>query len=517
MEWATISGKNRIGGRESSLGPGGHMAFNPIEHEAIEPVFTVATSAEIEKACSLAWEVFHTDVFGWNERAALLEKIAENIEAIGDPLLERAHAETALPLARLTGERGRTCAQLRMFATAIRNGEVAQETHIGADPDRQPMPRPELRRRLYPIGPVAVFGASNFPLAFSVAGGDTASALAAGCPVVVKAHPAHPGTSELVARAIDEAIKSLGLPAGLFSIVFGGAEVAAELVQHRFIKAVGFTGSKGAGRALFDLASRRPNPIPVFAEMGSVNPIFVLPGALQEREEALAAGYVQSLTMGVGQFCTNPGVLVVPDDATGDLLVEHIEQALMNVEACPMLTSEMAMRYEEGVSKLRHNLAIQPRFAPEGSSDGLVRPALFQASLADAIESLEAALNAKADAIHSDFLEEIFGPAGLVLRASSVDQMLKFAKLLPGQLTATVHSSKDGEAGLESLVSTLSRAVGRIVLNGFPTGVEVNAAMHHGGPYPASTDARFTSVGTAAIDRFLRPVAFQNIPESMIP
>ena len=439
------------------------------------------------------------------QRAEFLDRIAAAIEQAGE-LLDVAHRETALPPERLAGERARTAGQLRLFANLVREGSWVDARIDRALPDRKPLPRPDIRRMLIPIGPVAVFGASNFPLAFSVAGGDTASALAAGCPVVVKGHPAHPGTSELAARAVIDAAIATGMPAGVFSLVQSTRnDVAIALVQHRHTKAVGFTGSLRAGRALFDAAARRPDPIPVYAEMGSVNPVVLLPGALAERGDAIAAGLAASVTLGVGQFCTNPGVVIgVASDAL-DRVVRRLDALIRQAPPGTMLYPALLDAYEAGVGRLG---AIAGTTVVRSSVDAGAAPCA-RASLVET--------TAQTFLRHRELTEEVFGPSTVVVRCASRDEMEEVARSLDGQLTATIHGTPEELADHAWLVSILEQKAGRLIVNGFPTGVEVCASMQHGGPYPAATDSRSTSVGTAAILRFARPVAYQNFPPSSLP
>lgn len=455
--------------------------------EELPGLFWIATPAEIDAACAAAAEV---RTIPSETLANLLNQIATNIEGLGDELLERAHAETALPLARLTGERGRTCGQLRQFSALIRTKSHLDYRHDPADPGRTPLPKPDLKRVHFPLGPVAVFGASNFPLAFSVAGGDTASALAAGCPVIVKAHPAHPGTSELVGRTITKAIQTLNLPAGLFSMVHGGAEVGQILVQHPAIRGVGFTGSARAGRALMDLAAARPTPIPVFAEMGSVNPVFLLPSALESRGEAIGAGLVGSVTMGVGQFCTNPGVVVGVKSEGWDRFKAALVESLSAVPEGVMLTHDISQAFHRGCDALASVPGVQILANHPGGK-------VFSTSA-----------NFPPEALH-----EVFGPSTLLIECDSEAELHAVAHRFTGELTASIHWEPGDERLTQSLAHILSSRVGRVIFNGFPTGVEVSPAMQHGGPYPASSDSRFTSVGTAGIQRWLRPVAFQDAPD----
>lgn len=500
-----LTGKNLIACDPSALGPERFRAVSPADGRTLPPDFRVATEVEVDLACveaEAAGRQWATEP--WEIRADLLEAIAGQIEALGDELLERANAETALPLQRLASERGRTCGQLRMFATHVRSGAWLRTSVDLAEPERTPLPKPDLRRTHLSLGPVAVFGASNFPLAFSVAGGDTASALAAGCPVVVKAHEAHPGTSELVGAAMVEAIKAVGAPPGLFSLLFGGPEVGRMLVVHPAIRAVGFTGSQRAGRALFDLGASRPRPIPVFAEMGSVNPVFALPGALEERSEEWAKGYAGSLTLGVGQFCTNPGVLVGLMGEGLNAFVEQVGEALAEVPEGVMLTEGICRSFRTTTEKLAHRHGVGVAFRSEARGAGATAPALFTTTADEFLNQ-------------PDLRDEVFGPAGLVVACVDFAEMVRVALALEGQLTATVLMGAGDDARAKALLPYAALIAGRVIVNGFPTGVEVCASMQHGGPYPATTDARFTSVGTAAMDRFLRPVAFQNVPEDLLP
>lgn len=462
-------------------------------------------AALVDQAAQAAEEAFWTyRATSRAERAAFLNAIADEIEARGDTITKIGAAETGLPEARLQGERGRTTGQLRLFAQHILKGDYLDRRHDEALPDRAPLPRPDLVMMQRPIGPVAVFGASNFPLAFSTAGGDTASALAAGCPVVVKGHPAHPGTSEIVAEAILAAIKSCDMPAGVFSLVHGaGFEAGTALVQHPLIQAVGFTGSLGAGRALFDLCAARPVPIPFFGELGSINPVFMLPGALSARGSALATGWAGSLTMGVGQFCTNPGLVVLIDGPEADAFVMQARDALEDVPAQDMLTFGIAAAYRDGAAQMRSMVDVDEIFGgvcAERRSSPVLLETTGEAWLA------ERALG-----------HEVFGPLGLVVRVRDLEEMKQIARALEGQLTATLQMAGDDTEVARQFLPILERKAGRILANGFPTGVEVADAMVHGGPYPASTNFGATSVGTLAIRRFLRPVCYQDIPAELLP
>lgn len=467
--------------------------------------FSVGTPAHVDAAAKAAEEAFWT--FGYSsraERAALLNAIADEIEARGDEITAIGASETGLPEARLQGERGRTTGQLRLFASHIEKGDYLDRRHDEALPDRAPLPRPDLRMIQRPIGPVAVFGASNFPLAFSTAGGDTAAALAAGCPVVVKGHSAHPGTGEIVAQAIDAAIKRLGLHPGVFSLVQGGTrETGQALVTHPLIKAVGFTGSLGGGRALFDLCAQRPEPIPFFGELGSVNPMFLLPEAVGARGAEIAKGWAGSLTMGAGQFCTNPGISVVIDGPDADAFIAAATAALEPVGAQTMLTDGIAEAYRHGRDRVAGAQGVQELLTSTCDLRNAT-PYLF-------------ATTGKQWLGNEDLGEEVFGPLGLVVRVADADEMLSVAKSLKGQLTCTLHMDAGDTVLGRRLMPVLERKAGRVLANGFPTGVEVADAMVHGGPYPASTNFGATSVGTLSIRRFLRPVCYQNLPAELLP
>jgi NADP-dependent aldehyde dehydrogenase len=487
-----------------------------VADQAFGPSYRDASSAWIDEAAehaAAASESFRRS--SRETRARLLEVIAEGIEALGDELIETASRETALPVGRITGERGRTVGQLRRFANTLREGSYLGLRIDPAMPERAPLPRADIRQMKLAIGPVVVFGASNFPLAFSVAGGDTAAALAAGCPVIVKGHPGHPGTSELVARAITEAVAKLELPAGVFSMLHGrGVDVGGELTKHPAVQAVAFTGSLGGGRALFDVASARPRPIPVYAEMGSVNPVLMLPGAIAEGGAGLAESLANSLTLGVGQFCTNPGLVIAvsDDDASYGAFADALREQLAGKAAGVMLNPGIAATYSSELAARRDHPALQV----EGRG-GLGPAAETQHSAQAAFFELDA--SAVADA--AELLEEHFGPSTLVIRARDGAEARAVIDRLEGQLTATVHGSSGeldaNDAQLSSLLDALESKVGRVLFGGMPTGVEVCDAMVHGGPYPATTAASTTSVGTAAIDRFLRPVCWQNAPQSRLP
>lgn len=476
---------------------------SPATGEAL--AFAVGTPAHVDAAVQGAEAAYPSySALSREARAAFLDKIADEIEARGAEITAIGTSETGLPAARLEGERGRTTGQLRLFANHIRKGEYLDRRFDAAQPDRAPAPRPEIRMMQVPVGPVAVFGASNFPLAFSTAGGDTASALAAGCPVVVKGHSAHPGTGEIVAQAIDAAIKALGLHPGVFSLVQGGKrDVGEALVQHPLIKAVGFTGSLGGGRALFDLCARRPEPIPFFGELGSVNPMFLLPAAIAARGEALAAGWAGSLTMGAGQFCTNPGIAVVIDGPEARVFIDAAKAGLAKVGAQTMLTDGIAQAYRAGRDRVAASAGVQ-EVLTSVCDMRQATPYLFEVSGADWLAN------------HA-LGEEVFGPLGLVVRVANFAEMQAVAGALQGQLTCTLHIDPADYADARVLLPVLERKAGRILANGFPTGVEVVDAQVHGGPYPASTNFGATSVGTLSIRRWLRPVAFQNLPAELFP
>lgn len=436
-------------------------------------------------------------------RAAFLDAIADAIEVRAEAITEIGTQETGLPVTRLQGERGRTTGQLRLFASHIRKGEYLDCRVDAALPDRQPAPRPEIRLMQQPIGPVAVFGASNFPLAFSTAGGDTASALAAGCPVVVKGHSAHPGTGEIVAEAVAEAAQKCGLHPGVFSLVQGGRrDVGTALVTHPLIKAVGFTGSLAGGRALFDLCVSRPEPIPFFGELGSVNPMFLLPGAMANRMDKIVAGWAGSLTMGAGQFCTNPGIAIVRAEQA-EALGAAMVTALSAIGTQTMLTEGIAQAYAQG----RDRMAAAPKvqeLLTQMCDRRQATPQLFMVKGSDWTQN-------------HVLQEEVFGPLALIITAESDEEMISIAKAFEGQLTCTLHVDGEDTDLARRLMPILQRKAGRVLANGFPTGVEVVDAMVHGGPYPASTNFGATSVGTMAIRRFLRPVSYQNLPEALWP
>lgn len=475
--------------------------------EALEPAFGGATRAQLDQACELAWQAadaFHD--LPLEKRAVFLETIAQNILDIGDSLIERCMAESGLPRGRIEGERGRTVGQLRMFAGVVRDGDFLGVRIDPAQPDRQPLPRVDLRLRQVPLGPVAVFGASNFPLAFSVAGGDTASAFAAGCPVIVKAHQAHPGTSALVGEAIRKAVKSGGLPEGTFSLLFdSGFDIGQALVADRRIKAVGFTGSRRGGTALMKIASERREPIPVYAEMSSINPVVLFPHALHNRGAAIGKAFAGSLALGAGQFCTNPGLVLAVDGPELGAFIEATSAALAETPAATMLTPGIQKAYESAVDKTRQDADVKTLargLPPKSPTQG---QAAFFSTTADAFRAQDA------------LQEEIFGAASLLVRCKDVAELRSLIENLEGQLTAAIHIDEADYADAKALLPVLEKRAGRVLVNGFGTGVEVGHAMVHGGPYPSTSDGRSTSVGSLAIHRFLRPVSYQDVPEALLP
>ncbi|WFF42552.1 aldehyde dehydrogenase (NADP(+)) [Salinicola endophyticus] len=484
------------------------VAIDPASGERLPTEFQGGSVEDVARACELAGAAFDSYRETASEaRAAFLEAIAEEIEAIGEPLIDRAVAESGLPRARIEGERGRTCGQLRLFARVVRDGEWLDVRVDPALPQREPLPRADLRQRHIALGPVAVFGASNFPLAFSVAGGDTASALAAGCPVVVKAHPAHPGTCELVGRAVQAAVARCGLPEGVFSLLHdSGLEVGQALVADPRIKAGGFTGSRKGGLALQQIAQQRPEPIPFYAEMSSTNPVFLLPAALAARGRELGTAFVGSLTLGAGQFCTNPGLVIAVEGPELDAFVEAAATAVEESQPQTMLTPGIHDAYTHGVATLSAHPQVHEvarGVAAEGQPNRCIS-ALFMTRGEALLD--DAALQG-----------EIFGAAGLVVACRDAAEVKRVAEALEGQLTATLQMDDADVDAARALLPTLERKAGRIMANGWPTGVEVCDAMVHGGPFPATSDARTTSVGSAAIQRFLRPVCYQNLPDALRP
>ena len=502
-----LSGRQLIAGEWIGAGTETFQASNPATGAILEPAFGHATAAEVEAALAAAARVFPiAREISVERRIELLEAIAAQIMALGDELLQRAHAETALPLARLTGERARTCNQLKHFAEVLREGSWTGATIDTADAARQPVPKPDLRRVARPIGPVVVFGASNFPFAYGACGGDTASALAAGNPVVVKAHERHPGVNELFAQAVLAALRATGLPAELFALLQGpGATVGQALARHPATQAIGFTGSKRAGRALFDLAAARPVPIPVFAEMGSVNPLVLLPGALAERSEAIAAGLAQSVTMGVGQFCTKPGLVFAIGNAAFEPFGKLLAEKMAAVPASTMLTADMQKYFCTATGGFGKTAGVRTLLAGTPAGFAGMSPALF------ATDSATWRAN---QLLH----EEAFGPGAVVIGCRDLEDLLATVALTGGNLTASVHfGAADAGPDVRAVATQLEPLAGRVIFNGFPTGVEVCAAMVHGGPYPATSAPATTSVGALAIQRFVRPVSYQNAPDALLP
>jgi len=501
-----ITGDILIGARQVPGRAPAYRATDPATGESLEPAFAFAGPAEVGEACALAWDAFHAyRETGIEVRARFLETIAANVMDLGAALLERARAETGLSLGRLDGERARTVGQLQMFADVLRRGEWLDLRIDPGQPERQPQARPDLRLRHIPLGPVAVFGASNFPLAFSVAGGDTASALAAGCPVVVKGHPAHPGTGELVGRAVQAAVAALSLPEGIFSLLLGEIETGSTLVADPRIKAVGFTGSRGGGLALGRIAAVRPEPIPVYAEMSSINPVFLLPGALAARAEALGSEFVESLTLGAGQFCTNPGLVFAVAGPGLDRFVAAASAALVQSHPQPMLTPGIHRAYEAGIRALAGHEHV------ETLARGRVGEGVAQGSGAFF------ATDAQSFLADPRLGHEVFGSSSLLVRCPDLDTLLVLAERMEGQLTATLQLEPSDYPVARRLIPVLERKAGRILANGWPTGVEVGHAMVHGGPFPATSDSRSTSVGSLAIRRFLRPVSYQDLPAELLP
>jgi alpha-ketoglutaric semialdehyde dehydrogenase len=503
-----ISGRSIIGFREGAGAGQPLYATDPSNGQRLQPGFVPATAEEVELAVRLAAKAFaaYSRVPG-RERGAFLRKIASKIESISGEVIERARQETALPQARLQAETARTCGQLRLFAQVVEEGSWVGARIDRADSDRKPTPRPDVRSMLRPLGPVVVFGASNFPLAFSVAGGDTASALAGGNAVVVKAHAAHPGTSELVGRMVQESVRECDLPEGVFSLLFGnGAQIGQSLMKHPLVRAGGFTGSRSAGRILMDVAASRPEPIPFYAEMSSTNPVFILPGALRERGANIAAGLHTSFTLGAGQFCTKPGVVFLLQGNDAASFTETLRQLVAGSTPFHLLTSAIHSSYSAAITSRKTDATVKliaeaPRL--EISAGFVASSALFETDAASFIDS--------------DLDVEIFGPTTLLVQHSSREEVLGIARSLEGHLTATIHGTDQDLRDFTDLISILENRVGRLVFNDFPTGVEVCHAMVHGGPYPSTSDGRSTSVGTRAIFRFARPVCYQGFPDEALP
>ncbi|MFI9486046.1 aldehyde dehydrogenase (NADP(+)) [Promicromonospora sp. NPDC052451] len=504
---AHLTGHSIVAGASLPGTAGTFAGQDPATAEALAPAYSLLDEAQVAQATAAAQDAFASfSALAPEPHARFLERVADNIEAITSDVVARAVRETGLPAARLTGEVARTTGQLRLFAQVVRQGDHRGVRIDPALPDRTPLPRADIRQRKVPVGPVAVFGASNFPLAFSTAGGDTASALAAGCPVVVKAHNAHPGTAELVGRAVADAVAASGLHPGVFSLVYGPGKVVGQaLVSDPVIQAVGFTGSRGGGLALVEAAAARPVPIPVYAEMSSINPTILLDGALAGDVDALATAYLASVTGSSGQLCTAPGLVFVPDGERGDAFVAAAGRAAAAAAGQTMLTDGIARAWQDGVD----TLAAQDGVSLVGAgSPGATRNAPAPAVFASAVPTL----------LNNPVLQaEIFGAASLVVRYDGADELMAAVEHLEGQLTVTLHLTESDREAAAALLPLLERKAGRILANGWPTGVEVGHAMVHGGPFPATSDGRTTSVGTLAIERFLRPVAYQNLPEFLLP
>lgn len=504
-----LSGHSIINGEPVQGSDGTFTGIDPATDSRLEPAYTSASLDDLERAASLAEEAFavYSRTSG-RERARFLRHVAEGLEAITAEVVERAGKETGLPEARLKGELARTVNQLRLFAGVVEEGSWVNARIDPALPERKPLPRADIRSVLRPLGPVAVFGASNFPLAFSVAGGDTASALAAGNPVIVKAHPAHPGTSELVGQVVSSSVRACGLPAGVFALLFdSGTQLGSALVAHPAVKAVAFTGSFAGGRALMQVAAARTEPIPCFMEMGSTNPLFVLPEALKTRGPQIANGLFGSFTLGVGQFCTKPGLVYLPDGEDADALVAALKALVEKTGPSAMLTDAICRNHATGMilrqSNERVRLVAQGE-AHTGSGGAHAAPALFETTGADMLAE-------------SELAGEIFGPSTLIVRYRNSEELIALAEALEGQLTATLQATDADISGHAMLIAILERKAGRLIVNGYPTGVEVCHAMVHGGPYPATSDSRTTSVGTLAIYRFARPVCYQDFPQAALP
>ncbi len=504
----TITGSNFTGYAQSAKGSASFQAFSTAANAYLEGDFYYATGEELDHALQLAQKAFTVyQKTSFKERALFLHAIAEEIMALGDELIERCKAETALPEARIIGERGRTCNQLKMFAQLLQDGWWVDARIDTAQPQRQPVSKPDIRRMLIPVGPVTVFGASNFPLAFSTAGGDTASALAAGCPVIVKAHSSHPGTNELVTVAIVKAAQRTGMPEGVFSSLYLPHSNVIRLVQHPAIKAVGFTGSRDVGMRLFQAAVSRPDPIPVYAEMSAVNPVVLLEGALQTGGEQIAKDLAASLTMGAGQFCTNPGLILTIDNEASKKFLPLLAEQIKAGTPATMLNKNICNTYNENIS-LRQKAAGISVLAKASKEAAEAR---YEAQTAVFTITANRFLTQK------QLTEEIFGPSSLVVLCNNEKELHAVLQSLDGQLTATVHATAADEHSIQPVIDIITQKAGRIIYGGYPTGVEVCHAMQHGGPFPSTTDGRTTSVGTAAIYRFVRPVAYQDFPEHLLP
>jgi len=502
-----IKGLNYIGEEVSAKGDTIFSTFNPKSNQETGWKFHEATKQEIDEAVELASEAFKTyKDFSGKRKAEFLKTIAEEIEALGDTLIDTYMQESGLPEGRAKGERGRTMGQLKAFATLLEEGSWVEATIDTAKPDREPLPKVDIRKMLFPIGPIVVFGASNFPFAFSTAGGDTASALAAGCPVIVKSHPMHAGTGELVSRAITEAAKKTGMPKGVFSNLNSrGIEVGQQLVMHPKVKGVGFTGSIKGGTALYKLANERPEPIPVFAEMGSINPVVALPSALELKGEEWAAKYAGSIMLGAGQFCTSPGLILGVKSTSLDNFIKALGTEISKLEPSCMLHPNIHSNYEKGKKELSEQGGVNV----VAENETAVAPNHARQK----VLTVNGANFLKNPKLH----QEVFGPFSLVVRCEDAKELSAVLNALEGQLTGTLLGNAAELNKYESVVDALKSRVGRIIFNGVPTGVEVCPSMHHGGPFPATTDSRFTSVGESAIKRWVRPISFQSWPPALLP
>ncbi len=499
-----LLGKSIVGFSRSQSDEPFTQAVNPATNEPLEPQYFTAAGDEVARALDLAEKAFPIySSLPAAKRVEFLRRIAELIEQAGDAIAERGVQETGLPEARMRGETGRTTGQLRLFAALIEEGSWVDARVEIAQPDRQPLPKPDLRSMKRPLGPVVVFCASNFPLAFSVAGGDTASALAAGCPVLVKAHHSHPGVAEIVGNCVEQAARDTGMPEGVFSLLYGGGRsVGVAMVEAPAVQAVGFTGSRSGGTALMQAAAGRKQPIPVYAEMSAVNPVVLLPEALTERGEAIAEGMLTSLTMGVGQFCTNPGLIFMPDSAA-PAFKEKLSSLVAEAGCGVMLNAGIAKAFRESTAAIEKIPGVKKLAAADDAGGNCASPAVFSVSVETFLST-------------PDLQAEMFGPATLIVEGS-MEQIEQAIAGLEGQLVGTIHGTEAEIKQYTSLVKTLEGRSGRLVFNGFPTGVDVCHAMVHGGPYPATSDGRSSSVGTMAIDRFCRPVAWQGFPDSELP
>ncbi|MDF4221817.1 aldehyde dehydrogenase (NADP(+)) [Maribacter sp. M208] len=502
-----ISGTNAIGNKSSKQGNKTFKTFDPNKNVETEWTFYEASSNEIDEAVALAESAFKVyKDFAGTKKAEFLEAIALEIEALGEELIETYCKESGLPEGRARGERGRTIGQLRAFANLLREGSWVEAVIEKAQPNREPMPKSDIRKMLFALGPVTVFGASNFPLAFSTAGGDTASALAAGCPVIVKSHPMHAGTGELVSNAILKAAAKTGMPNGVFSnLNSSGIEVGQQLVRHPKVKAVGFTGSIKGGTALYKLANERKEPIPVFAEMGSINPVVILPSALENEGDAWASKYASSITLGAGQFCTNPGLVLAVKGEKLDSFIKSLSEEILKLEPACMLHPNIYAKYNEGKEELsaQSGVIITADYT-KNTGVNTAKPSILKVSGANFLTNTT---------LHN----EVFGPFSVVVECENTVEMENILNHLEGQLTGTILGSEEDLENNAEIVDALQSKVGRILFNGVPTGVEVNSSMVHGGPFPASTDPRFTSVGTSAIKRWVRPVSFQDWPNKLLP